>query len=194
MHNRTEPETAFVKDGIMPDPLSTTSPEFKRVLQLVKCSSPWVLPSGRGCEKPNTSVIKLEGMVTTSRHQREWLRDGDRIRQRVRLPSLALRRATSWGTQSILGGGPRCFMLMLRQPSHPLLKVGLARSPRAWPCPVCRVCPCRPRWCYRCSTRLRDHHGRCECCRVSFGKVLVTRTSILGGLASTLRVRTVTRR
>ena len=58
-------------------------------------------------------VINVSDSVTKSQ-----------VRQRARLPLLALRRATSCGTRNILGGGPRCF-LALRcffrfQPSQPL--------------------------------------------------------------------------
>ena len=38
MHKGTELEAAFAKDGTLPDPESTTNPEFKCVLQLVKDS------------------------------------------------------------------------------------------------------------------------------------------------------------
>merc|ERR1712136_678515 len=68
----TELEAAFAKDGTLPDPESTTNPEFKCVLQLVKDSvsldaTKWTRMA-KHCkgvsEETTTGVLKLKEMVT----------------------------------------------------------------------------------------------------------------------------------
>merc|ERR1719322_1056284 len=72
MHKGTELEAAFAKDGTLPDPESTTNPEFKCVLQLVKDSisldaTKWTRMA-KHCkgvsEETTTGVLKLKEMVT----------------------------------------------------------------------------------------------------------------------------------
>jgi len=72
MHKGKEFEEKFAKDGSMPDPNSTTNPEFKCVLQLIKDSIPldktkWTRMA-KACkgvsEETTTGVMKLREMVT----------------------------------------------------------------------------------------------------------------------------------
>jgi len=71
MHKGTELEAAFAKDGSLPDPESTTNPEFKCVMQLVKDSiqvdpTKWTRMA-KFCkgvsEETTTGVLRLKEMA-----------------------------------------------------------------------------------------------------------------------------------
>merc|ERR1712182_14074 len=100
-HKGKELEAKFAKDGSLPDPASTTNPEFKCILQLLKDSIqtdatkytrmagvPW-RERGDDDWRPPSQRDGGEGRAPLPRHQRERLRDEVEVRQRLRLPPLA---------------------------------------------------------------------------------------------------------